>query len=327
MPEQRDADYALDAMEWVIHIGTQKTGSQAIQRFLINEIDRILGCTLCFPASGRRGIWHRPIYEELLDGRADALRAAREEASEHGADLGILSFAAFYTLAEAQIEMMHSVLGAVRIIMFLRRQDQLTNSMYNQLFKAHRVDYQQIVDYEASMLQYNPDYDHHKTLQKWSAVFGPYNIKPIIYDKRKSSIAQLLDRIGVAADFSNFEAPNPNPALDAQSLSLFRALKLQHDDADTLPALMNAAHRTLRKRFVDTYAEGDQYLLTLAERETICGHYAVSNEALRRVFFRERAFLFSPLEPSEVCSIDLPVDQALVDTIFEEAGLSRSGSP
>ena len=40
-------------MEWIVHIGTEKTGSKAIQGFLANEPHRITGRTFCFPRSGR----------------------------------------------------------------------------------------------------------------------------------------------------------------------------------------------------------------------------------------------------------------------------------
>lgn len=69
-------------MDWIVHIGAQKTGSKAIQEFLGHEPHRIAGRTFCFPSSGRVGTWHRPIHEELANGQSDLLQAAIQEGIE-----------------------------------------------------------------------------------------------------------------------------------------------------------------------------------------------------------------------------------------------------
>lgn len=314
-------------MDWIVHIGAQKTGSKAIQEFLVHEPHRIKGRTFCFPRSGRAGSWHCPIHEELVNGQSELLQAAIQEGIESLADLAILSCEGLYTLTEPKIEKFHMLLGTARIILFIRRQDQLANSMYNQHFKAHRVGYDRIVDFESSILDYNPDYDHMKTLQKWGAVFGNENLLPIIYDKGKNSIEQFLHSIGLSADFNNYEFQNPNPALDSKALSIFRAVKQQNTDSACLPDLINAAHSILFNHFVDTYSNREEhYLFSMAEREAIYRHYRDSNEQVRRLFFSDRECLFPPLEPGDVYRSDLPVDQDIVRAIFEKARCPASGA-
>ncbi len=311
-------------MEWIVHIGTEKTGSKAVQGFLANEFHRITGRTFCFPGSGRAGVWHRPIHHELVNGQTDLLEAAIQEGIESSADLGILSYEGLYSLSEPKIELLHKSLGTAKIILFIRRQDQLTNSRYNQLFKSHLRSYEQIVEFESSLLGYRDDFDHMKTLQKWGAVFRIENLLPIIYDKSKNAIEQLLDSIGLSADFDNYQLRNPNPAIDPEGLSILRAVKQQNTDPAFLPDLITAAHSILVKHFVDTYSMGeDQYLFSMAEREAIYRHYTDSNEQVRRLFFSDRDCVFPPLEPGDGCRPDLPVDQAIVRTIFEKARSDR----
>jgi hypothetical protein len=312
-------------MEWIVHIGTEKTGSKAIQGFLANEPHRITGRTFCFPRSGRAGGWHRPIHDELLNGQTNLLEAAIQEGIKSSADLGILTYEGLYSLTEPQIELMHKSLGTAKIILFIRRQDQLTNSRYNQVFKSHRRSYEQIVEFESSMLGYRPDFDHMKTLQKWGAVFHIENLVPIIYDKSKNAIEQLLDSIGLYADFDNYQFRNPNPAIDPEGLSILRAVKQQNTDSAFLPDLISAAHSILVRHFVDTYATGeDQYLFSMSEREAIYRHYLDSNEQVRQLFFSNRDCLFPPLEPGDACRTDLPANQAIVRTIFKKARRSNS---
>jgi hypothetical protein len=314
-------------MEWIVHIGTEKTGSKAIQGFLAHEPHRIAGRTFCFPKSGRVGGWHRPIHHGLFNGQTHLLEAAIQEGMESSADLGILSYEGLYSLTEPQIELLHKSLGTARILLFIRRQDQLTNSRYNQLFKSHLRSYQDIVEFESSMLDYRADFDHMKTLQKWGAVFGMGNLLPIIYDKSKNAIEQFLDSVGLSADFDNYQFRNPNPAIDPEGLSILRAVKQQNTDPSALPNLIDAAHSILARHFVDTYAMGEeQYLFSLSEREAIYCHYVDSNEQLRQLFFSDRDCLFSTLEPGRACRTDLPADQAVVRTIFKKVRLQTQSS-
>jgi len=102
-------------------------------------------------------------------------------------------------------------------------------------------------------------------------------------------------------------------------------VKQQNTDPAFLPDLISAAHSILVRHFVDTYSMGeDKYLFSMSEREVIYRHYLDSNEQVRRLFFSDRDCLFPPLEPGDRCRTDLPVDQAIVRTIFEKAGRSNS---
>ena len=309
-------------MRWVIHIGTQKTGSKAIQLFLNNEPARIRHIHYCLPKSGRSGIWHQPLYEALQNGHYELLKSVVDEGNKSGADVGILSYEGLHMLESQHIQEMMNILGGGKIVLFIRRQDQFVNSMYNQLIKAHRVTYSRIMQFQASLLEYNSDYNYLSTIQKWGAVFGQKNILPIIYDKQACSIRQFLDRVHLSADFSGYKPSNPNPALDAASLSLFLEIKQQCINVDALPRLMTVAHQLLRERFVDTYSSGEeQYLFSMREREQIYRHYLEANEQLRALFFPEQNALFPPLEYAEACRNNMPLDQAALESIFDKAGV------
>lgn len=112
-------------MDWIIHIGYQKTGSKALQKFFAHEPQRRPGTTLVYPRSGRAGLWHRPLHDELVAGRVDSLRAAIEEATRAGSRFAVLSFEGFSTMPGEAVSLLRRELGEATVVIFLRKQDDL----------------------------------------------------------------------------------------------------------------------------------------------------------------------------------------------------------
>ena len=313
-------------MDWVLHIGTQKTGSKAIQRYLVDGNLSTLERSVLFPESGREGLWHQPIYDELLAGNSKMLQMASQEGEASCADVGVISCEAMYLFTSSQIELLFRTLGRAKVVIFIRRQDQLVNSMYNQLIKAHRVNFEYIKNYESQLLNYNPDFDHMSTIERWGKVFGFDNIIPIIYDKNTNAVHEFLLNIEInnVSDAKSSLSSNPNPALDASALTILRAVKQLNDKDEDLPPLVGAAHQVLRYHFVDTYSQGDQYLLTLAQRSIIYEFYRESNSAINDRYFSGRECLFPELESSEMMISTENVDMDVVRMIYREAGMALS---
>lgn len=310
-------------MRWVIHIGTQKTGSKAIQKFLCSEPDRIRDVSYFIPTAGRTGIWHLPLYEELLDGKINLLRALVTEASSVRAKFGIISFEALYELDATRIELLREHLGDAKIVLFIRRQDQLSNSFYNQLTMAHRIDYAYIQRYEASLLKYNPCFDHFETVKKWAKSFGSDNILVNAYDKKNNAISQFCTSLGFEANLEGYDLTNPNLAIDAEGMMLIREVKRNCPDPKFLPKLIRTAHEFLAEHFVDTYNDSnEQYFLTMEERRKIYAHYAKSNEKLKERYFPDREYLFPPLEPNIQARSESSVSLRKVKEIFKRADIA-----
>lgn len=280
-----------------------------------------MGCF--YPSRGRESLWHAPIHEHLLKGRGDMLEQAALQAREHEYEHAILSYEGFFRLPEAAIALFHKVLGKAKVAIFLRRQDQLSNSRYNQLVKAHRVGIEDIVNFERRMLDYDPELDHWKTMRKWAAVFGDENLVPIVYDKRRNSVEAFFSALGMQVGGTGTDGPNPNPALDAKALSLFREMKSRAANQADLPALVEAARRLMHDHLVDTYAnERENYYLTGEARRRIFSHYRASNEMLRKHYFREREELFPSLDNDPGPPEPAPLDERMLQDIFESAGIS-----
>lgn len=283
-------------MRWVLHIGTQKTGSKALQHVLSHELDRVAGARVYYPAAGREGIWHEPVYYALEAGNSSLLKAARDEARGARADYAILSCEGFYELPPAAIARIREVIGEATVVLLLRRQDSLLNSWYNQLIKAHKVAIDEIRDFERRLTDYHPASDHFATLQKWAAVFGWECQRPIIYRKSTCVVDEFFGELGLRIDRTDLKLPNPNKALDARAASLVRGVKELIGTGPELPQLIQMLHEQFGANFVDTFESEECYLFDMAARQKILNLYTESNERVRCRFFPERDSLFDALE-------------------------------
>ena len=269
-------DSSGDALHWVIHIGVAKTGSKALQTFLSTELFRLQGVTGVYPSNGRAGIWHEPLHDDLLAGDTSSLAAAVTEAESQGAGLAFLSYEGLCDLPTPAIRDLRQKVGSAKIVLFLRRQDQLVNSFYNQLIKAHRSTIDDIEQFEQRLGSYQQVFDYRIILEKWSSVFGRANLRPVIYDKTRSSVVGFFEALGLPVTYDDHRPTVANQALDALALSVFRHIKRHVRDVRALPIIVEAAHKSLSHRFIDTYSTGDFYVIDTSTRRSIMHAYAAS---------------------------------------------------
>ncbi|HYN07792.1 MAG TPA: sulfotransferase [Vicinamibacterales bacterium] len=292
------------ALQWVIHIGVAKTGSKALQTFLSSELFRLQGVRGFYPANGRAGIWHEPLYDDLLAGSTSALDAAVTEAESQAAQLAFLSYEGLCDLPTPSIRDLRQKVGSAKIVLFLRRQDQMVNSFYNQLIKAHRSTIEDIEQFEQQLGSYQRSFDYRFILEKWSSVFGRANMRPVIYDKTRSSVVRFFEALGLPITYDDHCPIIANAALDAQGLSILRHIKTHVTDAKVLPIVVEAAHKALSHRFIDTYSAGEFYVIDAPTRRAIMHAYAPSNEWVRTNYFETLPSLFPPVEEGEYVVVD-----------------------
>ena len=82
----------------------------------------------------------------------------------------------FYRLPPRRVELMHKVLGDAQIILFIRSQPDLINSLLNQFAKAHRVSADE-VDLERALGKYDEEFDYRAVISKWSVHLGPKRLR------------------------------------------------------------------------------------------------------------------------------------------------------
>jgi len=286
-------------MQWVLHIGTQKTGSKAIQHVLSDELHRVVGATVYYPQSGRAGLWHEPLHDALSGGDRKLLAAALQEARAAGADYTVLSYEGLYELPVAALQLVRESIGEAQIVLFLRRQDSLLNSWYNQLIKAHKVTIDEIRNFERSLTDYHLAFDHSATLEKWASVFGWPCQRPLIYEKSSCAVDTFLGVLASGLDRDALKLPNFNKALDARQAGLLRGVKEALGNSPRLPEIIQLLHEELAGELIDTFRVEESYLFDLATREKILSLYEESNERVRERCFSKAPRLFAAMEVGE----------------------------
>jgi hypothetical protein len=306
-------------MRVILDIGLPKTGSKARQTFLLNDSERLQDELLLYPQAGRDWVWHRPLYEAITAGDHVTLDKLKQElrAAEGRSTLAILSYEEMYLLDAERIQVLGSLSDDVRAVVFLRRQDQLVNSYYNQQHKGHRVSINALKAYEATMLQRSDSFDYRNVLQRWMQVLGDDKVKPVLFDKGRSSVLSFFEGAGVAVDTVGYEEIYPNPAIDEFGLSVLRAVKELVQESDLLADVVREAHATLASHFRTSPKDPEAYLLTFAQRTQVMNQYEDSNEWVRQRFFPERTSLFEPLEAGTACSIDPQEGKELAQRIVQ----------
>jgi hypothetical protein len=310
-------------MRSVVDLGVQKTGSKARQQFFTDHMHRVSDVRPFYPITGRHGSWHRPLYDSLARGDRSVLDALTREVTEQGdlADVLILSYEEMYKLDQRQIVWLKDALPSLTVLLFLRRQDQLVNSLHNQFHKSHRVSLRELESFETGMLAYDAAYDHRATIERWSGVLGRESVVPILFTKSESSIVAFFHHAGVAVDLAGYEETFPNRAMDPVGLAILRWIKRLIVDEGELPAIMTQAHLALASHLV-TSPDATNYTLTMEDRQRVMSHYEASNEWVRKEFFPQRRCLFDPLEPGRLMQPDFATGRDVAEAIISDARLA-----
>ncbi len=187
-----------------IHIGAPKTGSTLIQRHLEQRRDELRTFGLLYPDAGLRGFGHHDVAFLLDGGYPDwakpqdeplstiSERMKRECAAFQGDVL--LSSEDFYLLP--QPEKLRKWIDdyqlndnrRIKLIVYIRRQDDLLVSWYNQMIKAQGFS----GSFEDSLSQSLWLGDYASELDRWSSTFGTEALDVRCYDDASRAPGGLL---------------------------------------------------------------------------------------------------------------------------------------
>ncbi|MBX2837673.1 MAG: hypothetical protein KTR35_12505, partial [Gammaproteobacteria bacterium] len=204
--------------EAILHIGTEKTGSTAVQNYLLhNSAEHIKHHGILFPyqtcgliSNFRLVLYTRSkIDTSLAQLDKNTARIQANDRKEY--QNWKTQFAANHTKAikhfqrtrknskvvyssehfhsrvhnKNDIQFLKSFLESmyerITIVFYVRRQDQFALSAFNTAVQGGRCTE---MDFSA-ISQVIPYYDYLSLAQRWSNVFGTENVKPIIFDKNK----------------------------------------------------------------------------------------------------------------------------------------------
>ena len=205
----------------------------------------------------------------------------------------------------------------VKIICYLRRQDTVTQSMYNQ--KVKRGDYYlDISTFQTEWL------DYYKVLENWASVFGKNNVIVRVYEKKQfvnhSLIEDFLDILDLrVTDEFRMLKHNPNPRLSPSLLEYMRYINCLLGDHKSTVKLKKRILRFSAKRERDTTTSifHEHSLLSNEQRRSILDKYQDSNVLVAQEYLgRHDGQLF--MEALTDVKGDRPTQNSLTDDLTAE---------
>lgn len=281
-----------------VHIGAPKTGTTWIQRFLYENRDTLLReqgvlypdvnlrgyghHDLAFLLGGGYPRWATPQPRTLADLHHDMARAA----ATHEGDI-LLSSEDFYLFPEPVAlrrflaETGASAGRAVRIVVYVRRQDEAHESWYNQTVKAQG----EIHTVEACIERDFDLWDYHGRLASWAETFGREAIVVRPYDRaawQEGTLrADFLHHAGITDRGLVAPPGDVNWSLNRDLLAFQRVVNF----LPVSPVTKRRWHRQLMDLSRASTGSGrfdESPLLDAGQRAELLARYQASNAALAR---------------------------------------------
>jgi hypothetical protein len=242
---------AVPPVDLVLHIGTGKTGTTSIQTFLHANRDRLADLGFLYPSTPgktrharislsllpeeaveRAPAWHRQGFTSHPEFREEVHRNLRAELARAGLPSAILSDEALFggkaVALERLGELADDIARSVRVVVYLRRQDDHVASRYQQVVKVGET--RRLVE-RVDALDLSGFYDYRAKLGRWQKAMDSASIVVRRFERDSFAGGSLhqdfLDAAGVdarAADLT--QVTQLNESLDAEAVELLRILNL-----------------------------------------------------------------------------------------------------
>lgn len=300
-------------MNITVHIGAPKTGSTALQQFLAANAGKLAQYGCRYPDVNLRGFGHHDLafllhgqYPEWATPQPRTLDALAEDMRRAVATKPreiVLSSEDFYIFpAPSRLREFLAATGAtggVRVVVYLRRQDEAHISWYNQIVKAQGY----CGSMEDAVRDYRDLWDYHARLSVWADVFGRETLAVRVLDRTdiRKDFLELLDLD--MADF-RFAAASPNARINRDLLEYQRQINRE----PLSPQKKRRFHKALialTAATAETKEFDDTPLLDPAARAALLQDYAESNRAVARTFFDRNELFTTPL-PRPDCDTAWP---------------------
>lgn len=290
-------------MRLIVHVGANKTGSSAVQRFLALNITALRAEGIIVPDNEFRVAEKVPGYHvwgfaELLKNPPEGRRRLEEavtgiEEAHTGASAILLSAEnlaanpAAPSLFEGLVERYD-----VRVVMYIRRQDEYILSSWQQWYSKIQADFWAWVVSVVGELG-----DWRAYLQNWETVVPRERITVRLYERPKLEggdvIADFHGLLGVSRPFDEFAYPQNtvNPSFSDAITELVSGNDLIFENVHD-----NDFYRFVEKMTGDRYVRDPRVSpITLRQRQAILSKYKAQNDWVRRNYFpHATGDLFTP---------------------------------
>ncbi len=293
----------------VLHVGMGKTGTSSIQAWFHRNRQRLTRHGVLFPQSpgkrrharlslavqvdearrppDRRGIEEppasqlRPVVREELVAEIRASKPSRLLLSDEG--LCGASDEAIENLRH----LLDGVAESVRVVFYLRRQDEHLCSRYQQVVKWNGLT-ARLAERADRMGRAAGLYDYRARLEAWQRVFRPDELVVRRFERADfvggTLLRDFLDAAGLALHPEDFEeGPTRNTSLDAESVELLRLLNILEQAQGGEVSGMPPWKQTLRT--LHRVSEGPTLALPEEQMDRFMSRWEATNRAVAREHF------------------------------------------
>jgi hypothetical protein len=339
----------MSLAELVVHVGMGKTGTSSIQHFLRANEEVLADHGVLYPRSpgGRRHIRlglfitpddeftgsrvarrqsQDPAWRDQILASPAAFRDAFETAlvdEIHAARLPrvLLSDEAVFGSSEGAMRLLGEFArrhgAALRLVCYLRRQDDHVISRYQQAVKWGEV--RRIAERTAE-LELAPTYDYAARLDAWSRLARPADLVVRRFERARfhgGSLTQdFLDAAGVDVAPAALveEAPTLNESLDAESVEFLRILNLHRVRRQGAEVGMINNRKLVRR--LASVPLGPTLTLPAPELDRFMARWEEGNRRVARRWFGDDGDLFAAPRKSEGTTSRQHLDPARLDHFF-----------
>jgi len=240
-------------MNFIFHIGTHKTGSTAIQNFLLANRNRLLNSGILYPSVGLKDTAHHNLAWTLKAGdinkTKDLCLKIEQEATYYGVDTVVLSSEEFEFVRNINtLKNFFSEISNAQIILYIRRPDLYLESEYKQHVKMYKIRYK----YDIYKFYYGIDFQTRFNYRLISSLWNQFtDVKVINYDhclcEQYGLFKYLLANIGISWDDDFLMPDNKGSNISPSNLGSIYLARLNRLNLSS--SSHKVAHRIITEQF------------------------------------------------------------------------------
>lgn len=289
-----------------IHLGTGKTGSTAIQRFLDHN-DEALSSTegIDYVKTARRNLNHHALctnFHRNKGGVASDVNPHIDELLEEieGSSNESFVFSSEYfpsvtseEIGNYYVDRLSSIVD-IHVIVYLRRQDEFVESWYTQLLKAGQPGAAEGIDRLYSRLSRDGVLDYQALVDSWAQYVGHENVHVRPFERDQFLGGNIVHDFMSVLDVKNLNdyvipEGDPNPSLSRDQARIIESFHRA--------GMEKRLDNHLRRPF-DLKSEHSRYVMSPARRQEVIDDWRAVNAEVAQIYMgRQDGDLFRAEEP------------------------------